>query len=129
MTAGTMVTGVAGIGTTAAMCRAATIAAGIPDITTAITMADLAGVTAANAITAGIAAGVDAITAGTAVIAADMTDGAAVAADVTMVGAAADVADMTAIADVAEIAAITNGERAHEEGPASQPAFFYGGFR
>ena len=101
MTAGTMVTGVAGTGITGAMYRAATIAAGIPDITTAITMADLAGVTAATAMTAGIAAGVDAITAGTAVIAADMTD-----------GAAAGVADMTAIADVAEIAAITNGERA-----------------
>jgi hypothetical protein len=125
MTAGITVTGVAGIGITAATCRAAIIAAGIPDITTAITMADLAGVTAATVITVGIAAGVDATTAGTADIAAGMTDGAAVAADVTTVGAAAVVADMTVIADVADIAAVTKHERVHEEGAGfrSRPFF------
>jgi hypothetical protein len=123
MTAGIMVTGVAGTGITGVMCRAATIAAGIPDIMTAITTADLVGVTAATAIMVGIAAGVDVTTDGTAVIAAGMTDGAVVAADVTTVGAAAAVADMTAIADVGDIAAVTRRERADEEGPASQPAF------
>jgi len=129
MTAGIMVTGVAGIGITAAMCRAATIAAGIPDTTTVIIMADLAGVTAATAITDGIAAGVDVTMAGTAVIAAVMTAGAAVAADVTTVGAAAVVADMTVIADAADIAAVTKHDRADEEGPAFAAGLFYGDFR
>jgi hypothetical protein len=127
MTAGIMVTGVAGIGITAAMYRAATIAAGFPDIMTATTTADLVGATGIIARTGMVTAGVT--TDGVAVIAAGMTDGAAVAADVTTVGAAAVVADMTAIADVVDIAAVTNGDRADEGGPAFAAGLFYGGFR
>ncbi len=116
MTAGIMVTGVAGIGITAAMYRAATIAAGFPDIMTATTTADLVGATGIIARTGMVTAGVT-------------TDGAAVAADVTTVGAAAVVADTTAIADVVDIAAVTNRDRADEGGPAFAAGLFYGGFR
>lgn len=99
MTVGIIViTGSAGIAITAAMCRAVTIAAIIPDITTATTMADPGGAIAATGLTNGTNT------------ADGMTVGAVVAADVTTVGAAGVIADMTDIAD-AIAAVIKSGEQ------------------
>jgi hypothetical protein len=121
MTAGIMVTGVAGIGITAAMYRAATIAAGFPDIMTATTTADLVGATGIIARTGMVTAGVT--TDGVAVIAAGMTDGAAVAADVTTVGAAVVADGMTAGA-VVVIATVTNFDE-QTAGPAAMAGLFH----